>query len=516
MNIALTQKTSLAKNKAVLVSFFSSKVPSHPFLKTLPKEDAAYVAKIMAHDFTTNQEKFREVHLPSDPDFLILLAHLGKKEEWNEKKYRLFVRKFVSFLKERRIPSAAVFLADIGAKQCDDTELVSEFAQQALMADFTFHIYKEPPKEGWPAINEIEIVSDGAKNASLQKSLQDGIIIGEEMNNCRTLANTPGGDMTPQTLADAARSIGKRTDSAVTVLEEKEIEKLGMGGIMGVSKGSDAKPKFIIMEYGKKFGGKPVIYVGKGVTFDTGGLNLKPSDAIYEMHMDMTGGAAVMHALAAIARMKISVHVIGLIPAVENMPSGSSYRPGDILKTITGKTIEVLNTDAEGRVILADALGYAQRLKPRLIADVATLTGAAVVALGQHAIALFSSSGEQSRTGSGEQSRTANEKLEKFARDIGDASGDYVWPLPLWDEYLEDIKGTFGDVANAGKKGQGGAITGAMFLKQFVGEYPWIHLDIAPTMTTIEGQFLAKGASGTGVRFLVELARNANKIPVSR
>ena len=237
------------------------------------------------------------------------------------------------------------------------------------------------------------------------------------------------------------------------------------------------------------------MFCGKGVTFDTGGLNLKPTEAIYEMHMDMSGGAAVIHALSSIARLDLKVNVVGLIPAVENMPSGSSYHPGDLLRTITGKTIEVLNTDAEGRVILADALGYAQRYEPQLIVDVATLTGAAAVALGQRMIALF----------------TQNPKLEKLGRDIGERSGDDVWPLPLWDEYLEDIQGTFGDVANVGKNRYGGAITAAIFLRQFVGEYPWMHLDIAPRMTTIEGDFLAKGAAGAGVRFLVELAREYAK-----
>ncbi|MBI2637406.1 MAG: leucyl aminopeptidase family protein [Candidatus Sungbacteria bacterium] len=286
------------------------------------------------------------------------------------------------------------------------------------------------------------------------------------------------------------------------MLEEAAIKKLGMGGVLGVSKGSDEKPQFIIMEYkspkaDKK--SKPLVFAGKGVTFDTGGLNIKTGDYMYEMHMDMAGGAAVMHALSAIARMKLPVHIIGLIPAVENMPSGSSYHPGDILKTITGKTIEVLNTDAEGRVILADALGYAQRFNPKLILDVATLTGAAMVAVGQRAIALFSTS----------------EKLELLMRQIGKVSGDTVWPLPMGDEYFDEIKGTFGDVANTGKSRYGGATSGAIFLKQFVGEFPFVHLDIAPTMTTIEGQFLAKGSSGSGVRFLVELAKEAERIPNS-
>jgi leucyl aminopeptidase len=268
--------------------------------------------------------------------------------------------------------------------------------------------------------------------------------------------------------------------------------KLKMGGILGVGKGSDAKPHFIILEYwgaaDKKE--KPIGLVGKGVTFDTGGLNLKPSDSILGMNMDMSGGAAVIHTLAAAARLKMKKNVIALIPAVENMPSGSSYRPGDVLRSMSGKTIEVQNTDAEGRIILADALHYAKRYKPTLVVDVATLTGAAMVALGERATALF----------------TEDEKLELAIRHLGEESGDYVWPLPLWEEYESENKGTFGDIANISKTRWGGAITAAVFLKQFVDKaYPWVHLDIASRMTTLPDEFLAKGSAGAPVRLLVKL-----------
>lgn len=255
--------------------------------------------------------------------------------------------------------------------------------------------------------------------------------------------------------------------------------------------GSEARPRFIILEYyGTKKSVAPTVLVGKGVTFDTGGINLKPSDSILGMNMDMSGGAAVIHALAAAARLKLKKNVVALIPAVENMASGSSYRPGDILRAMSGKTIEVLNTDAEGRIILADALHYAKRYHPSLVVDVATLTGAAMVALGERATALF----------------TEDEKLELHLRHLGEASGDYVWPLPMWDEYDEEVKGTFGDVANLGRTRYGGAITAAVFLKQFVDKaYPWVHLDIAPRMTTLPDEFLSKGSAGAPVRLLVKI-----------
>ena len=266
-----------------------------------------------------------------------------------------------------------------------------------------------------------------------------------------------------------------------------------MGGVLGGAQGSDEDPQFIILEYfGAAKSEKPIVLVGKGVTFDTGGLNLKPSAYIYEMHMDMSGGAAVIHTVVLAARLGLKINVVGLVPAVENMPSGSSYHPGDLLKSMSGKTIEVLDTDAEGRIILADALTYAQKFySPRLVVDVATLTGSAAGALGERASAIF----------------TPDENLEKKFRILGEASGDYVWPLPLWEEYEEEVKGTFGDWANVGKTRYGGAITAAVFLWQFIKEskIPWVHIDMAPRMTSIEGEYLSKGAAGAPVRLLIKL-----------
>lgn len=295
--------------------------------------------------------------------------------------------------------------------------------------------------------------------------------------------------MTPKLLAEAAKNAAKGTKVNVKILGKKEMEVLKMGGVLGVAQGSEHEPQFIIMEY--KMGGKeaPTVLVGKGVTFDTGGLNLKSSDHIYEMHMDMSGGAAVIHTIILAAKLGLKKNIIALVPAVENMPSGSSYRPGDILKSMSGKTIEVMDTDAEGRIILADALTYAEKYNPKLVVDVATLTGAAMVALGERASALF----------------TKDERLEKTFRELGEESGEYVWPLPLWEEYEDDIRGTFGDWANLGKTRYGGSITAATFLAQFAGKYPWVHLDIAPRMTSIEGEYLAKGAAGAPIRLLIKL-----------
>ncbi|MGB5018108.1 MAG: leucyl aminopeptidase [Candidatus Moraniibacteriota bacterium] len=377
-----------------------------------------------------------------------------------------------------------------------DQELGELVATNFLMANYSFTELLTTPKEGFPQVKEI-LFENATKEFG--EGVKRGTIIGEEVNACRRLANLPGGDVTPETLANEAKKIAKQHALTVKILGVAEMKKLGMGGVLGVGKGSDFPSKFIILEYmnapkssasgqGKK-GVGPVVLVGKGVTFDTGGINLKPSNSMVGMNMDMSGGSAVMHTVAAIARLKVKCNLVALVPAVENMPSGKSYRPGDVLRSMSGKTIEVGDTDAEGRVILADALTYASKYKPSLVIDVATLTGAAVVARGERASALF----------------TTDEKLEKQFRELGELSGDFVWPLPLWEEYDEEIKGTVGDWSNIGKTRYGGAITAAAFLRQFAVGYPWVHLDIAPRMTSIEGEFLAKGAAGTPVRLLVKL-----------
>ncbi len=437
----------------------------------------------------------------------VCLLAIGERDKMTRRKLILLVRRMVAeaatkkyetivvdFRDCRRIASNCTFPAIAGKVQSSssvisDGELAELLAVNLLMAHFVFRDYLSAPKEGFPEVKTAVIVNASGKE--IKHGIERGVIVGEEVNRARHIATMPGGEMTPDILAAHAKQSVKGLPVNVSVLDEAAMKRLKMGGVLGVGKGSEAKPRFIILEYsGASKKERPIVLVGKGVTFDTGGINLKPSDSILGMNMDMSGGAAVIHALAAAARLKLNRNIVVLVPAVENMPSGESYRPGDVLRSMLGKTIEVQNTDAEGRIILADALHYAKRYKPALVVDVATLTGAALVALGERASALF----------------TEDETLERTFRDLGEESGDYVWPLPLWEEYDAEIKGTFGDVANVGKTRWGGAITAAAFLKQFVGDgYRWVHLDIAPRMTTLPDEFLSKGSAGAPVRLLVKL-----------
>jgi len=491
--IPLTYKEA-ARQKNIFLPLFQKESPAKEELFSyLPPQHQSAVKELWKKEFRGEEGETKSVWFPKGAIRRIRLFGWGEKSKWHYRKNPLAARRYVQYAKSERITE---FVTPFGGSfGMPKREAAKIFAENALMSQFEFNKYKERPKNGWPEVKTIYLAAEKKYFPEIQKGLREGTAIGEEVNAARELTNTPGGDMTPVRLAEAAAKAAKASGCRIKILEEKEMKQLGMGGALGVARGSDEKPRFIILEY--RHGPKtqrPLVLVGKGVTFDTGGLNLKPEGSIYEMHMDMTGGAAVIHGVTAIARLKLPVNVVGLIPAVENMPSGSSYHPGDLLKTMSGKTIEVLNTDAEGRVILSDALYYgAKKYKPGLMVDLATLTGAAHVALGSYCSALF----------------TNQEKLTEKLVEVGKKSGDYLWPLPLWEEYLAEIKGTFGDLSNIAKGDRwGGAIHGAKFLEQFVQNSPWAHLDIAPRMTAVESEYLSKGASGVGVRYIVELAKS--------
>ncbi|MEI6280677.1 MAG: leucyl aminopeptidase family protein [bacterium] len=413
----------------------------------------------------------------------------------NLRKLYLLIRKMVVMAKGVKAKKLVFNFDDLRFKniKISKYELGELIGSQLDFANYEFVKYKTPTKEGFNFIEEIIILGT---DKEIEKAILKGHTIAEEVNKTRTLSNTPGGDMTPSILAKAAKEAVKNLPVKVTVLGEKEMERLNMRAILSVGRGSDEESRFIIMEYfGGKKGERTTVLVGKGVTFDSGGINLKPSSSLLGMNMDMSGGSAVIHTLALVAKMKLKQNVIGLIPSVENMASGKSYRPGDIIRSMSGITIEVLNTDAEGRVILADALTYAKKYNPEVILDVATLTGAAAVALGERASAIF----------------TEDDELAKKLEEIGESTGDYVWRLPMWEEYENEIKGSLGDFTNVHNKDSryGGASYGAIFLYQFikgkaegVKAPKWAHIDIAPRMTAMAGENLATGALGTPVRLL--------------
>ena len=419
------------------------------------------------------------------------LVRVGPRNDVTRRAFITVCRTIIRKAKEQRVTRLAVQLDKSPFPQLAGTplpELGQLMAENFEMADYEFAL-KSPSPDAPQPIGEVLIC--GRTPAQMQRGFQKGQVIGEQVNACRTLANTPGGDMTPKLLASEAKRLAKGLPISVKVLGRADMQKLGMGAVVGVAKGSSEEPQFIVMEY-RGSAKKPTVLVGKGVTFDSGGLNIKTGDHMYEMHMDMSGGAAAICAIIAAAKLGLKKHVVTLVPAVENMSASEAMRPGDILKTLSGKTIEVTNTDAEGRLILADALTYAKRFDPAVVFDVATLTGSSLAALGTRASAMFAN----------------DDKVAERVAEAGEESGDYVWRLPLWEEYEENIKGDFADFVNApaGDKRYGDVVNAATFLHQFAKdlEAPWVHLDIVPRMTATESDKLAKGATGTPVRLFVK------------
>lgn len=416
----------------------------------------------------------------------IIVIGLGKRNEWSLRRFRLATRRMIRQSLSQRWSTVTM---EFGMLTPDD---VARVVESSVMAAYDYRTHKQEPKHGWPQVKQVTIVANDIKPEH-RLAAKRGEIIARHVNHARDLANTPGGLMTPTVLASAAVKIGKQHTLKVSVLTPTQMKKLNMGALLGVGKGSDEEPRLIVMEYfGTERSTKPLVIVGKGITFDSGGYNLKPGNSMSEMHMDMAGGASALCAVAAMSELQMPINAVAIVPAAENMVSGSGFRPGDILQSMSGLNIEIGNTDAEGRLVLADGLTYAQKMyTPAVVVDVATLTGAALVALGQEATALL----------------TKSPNLQTAGIDIGEASGDYVWPLPMWEEYDGLVKATFGDVTNSGTSRWGGTIEGAIFLSKFVKDVPHVHLDIAPTMSSIDGQHLAPGATGVGVRWLVTLAQ---------
>jgi len=363
-------------------------------------------------------------------------------------------------------------------------ETITEAAYTALYRFDEYRSSKDPAH----TLKDLSIYLDDAKQKkACDEALAQGVAISNGMNLTKNLANQPSNICTPSYLAQQAKELAKAYRSlSIKVLEEKDMKKLGMGALLAVSQGSAEDAKLICIEY--KGAGKqaPVALVGKGITFDTGGNSLKSPDSMVGMKYDMCGAATVLGTLRAVAELKLPVNVVGVIPAVENMPGGTAYKPEDILKSMSGQTIEVISTDAEGRLILADALTYAERYKPDAVIDIATLTGAVVIALGFHATGLLSN----------------DDKLAADLLRAGTESNDRAWQLPMWDEYQEQIKSPFADMANTGGR-SAGTITAACFLSRFTKKFKWAHLDVAGTAAMMMGTS-DRMATGRPVPMLVQ------------
>ncbi|MFC1956093.1 leucyl aminopeptidase [Chloroflexota bacterium] len=421
----------------------------------------------------------------------VVVTGLGKQQDLTTNKVRGAVAETCRWLRSKGVDNIATVAQGAGINGISIENAAQVVTEGALLGLYSFRKYITEKEDEHGEIKHLFIAGNDKDKRLLEQGADKGKILAEATNLARDLVNEPANFMTPGQMAETARQLAKSYGLEVNVLERDQMKKLGMGALLGVAQGSQQPPKFIVLNYkGNNSSEVDLALVGKGITFDSGGISIKPSERMAEMKGDMAGGASVMAAITASARLKLKINVTAIIPATENLPSGSALKPGDILTAINGKTIEVLNTDAEGRLILADALGYAKKLDARFIIDVATLTGACWIALGDICTGAFAN----------------NQDLADKLIAAGVEAGEFIWQMPMYDEYKQQIKSEVADIKNIGGR-HGGAITAAKFLAEFINDTPWVHMDIAgPSQSEKERGYLVKGASGVPVRSLVNLA----------
>lgn len=417
----------------------------------------------------------------------ILLVGCGKERELSFTQYRRIISEAVKTLNETGSMEAVFYLTELPIKNCNINQRIRHSIEATQHMLYRFDQLKSQKDTTRRPLRKIVLTVPNRRDLTEgENAVREGLAIAEGTRLAKDLGNMPGNICTPAYLAERAVNLGRVYNKLeIDVLEEQDMEEEGMGALLSVSRGSRQNAKLIIMKYkGSDTDNAPVVLVGKGVTFDSGGISLKPGAAMDEMKYDMCGAAAVMGAINAIAEMELAINVVGLVPATENLPDGLATKPGDVVTSMSGQTIEILNTDAEGRLILCDALTYASRYEPDAVIDVATLTGACVIALGKHATGMFSN----------------HSPLAHELSNAGKQSGDRVWEMPIWDEYQEQLKSNFADMANVGGR-EAGSVTAACFLSKFTQKYHWAHLDIAGTAWT-SGQ--NKGATGRPVSLLCQ------------
>lgn len=486
------------RSDCVVVGVFETRVLTEA-AKTLDKNANGYISDILNNgDMEGKAGSTLLLHkVPNTVCKRVLLVGLGKKSKLHDREYRNAVQAAFNALHETGALDAVLFLIEDPVIKREISWKISHTVIMAMKSVYHPDQLKSKHEGSKQHLRKVTLSTTSRVDSDIgEKALQWGLATAYGMSLTKDLGNLPPNVCTPSYLAELAMKMAKTYKLKATVLEQKDMERLGMGSLLSVAQGSSQPAKLITLEYwGRKKKEKPVVLVGKGVTFDTGGISLKPAAEMDEMKYDMCGAASVLGTIAAIAQMRLPINVVGIIPATENMPGGNATKPGDIVTSMSGQTIEILNTDAEGRLILCDALTYAERYEPEVVIDIATLTGACVIALGHVASGLLSN----------------NEELAMELLNASEQAADRAWHLPLWDDYQEQLKSNFADMANIGGRAAG-TITAACFLSRFTKKYRWAHIDIAGTAWESGKK---KGATGRPVPLLTQFltTRAARKIP---
>jgi leucyl aminopeptidase len=483
-----TGDPSTLSTACLVLGVFSRRQLS-PLAQQVDKASKGYLSQIVKRGDMDGKagQQLLVYDIPGVKAERVLLVGLGKASELSMKQYAGAVTGAVKTLNDSHPIEAIWGLTDLEIEGKTTNQLIRELVLQAEGALYQYTETKSEKKKPSRPLKRVGVLLHDRRHLkSAKKTLEQAQAIASGISFTKDLANLPGNICTPSYLAKQARSLGRVSDKLrVQILEEKQMERLGMGSLLSVSRGSRQPAKLIVMEYkGGKPGAKPIVLVGKGLTFDAGGISLKPAAAMDEMKYDMCGGASVFGTMKACVEMEMPINLVGMVPASENLPDGEANKPGDIVTSMSGQTIEILNTDAEGRLILCDALTYSERFEPAAVIDIATLTGACIVALGDQTTGLMAN----------------NDKLAAEVLAAGEAAGDKAWQLPLWDEYQENLKSNFADMANIGGKGAG-TITAACFLSRYTKKFKWVHLDIAGTAWRSGAN---KGATGRPVPLLTQ------------
>jgi leucyl aminopeptidase len=483
------------RTACVIVGVFESRRLS-PAAKAIDDVSDKHLSNLIRRgDMEGNKGQYLLLHsVPGMIADRVLLIGCGKEREIDDLTYRKIIANSIRALNTTGSLECVNYLTELNIKGRDHSWKIRQAVQIAEHSLYQFDELKSKKKKDRRPLRKITFTVPTRKELPQgEQAMNEGRAVANGIKLTRDLANRPSNICTPTYLAKQAQDLAKKNRSlTTTVLEEADMKKLGMGSLLSVSQGSEEPAKLITMEYkGSKKSQKPIVLVGKGVTFDTGGISIKPSPAMDEMKYDMCGAASVFGTIAAVVELGLPINVVGVVPAVENMPSGTATNPGDIFTSMSGKTIEVLNTDAEGRLILCDAITYSEKFNPAVVIDIATLTGACVIALGKHATGLLSN----------------HNPLARDLLSAGEESGDRAWQLPLWDEYQEQLNSPFADMANIGGR-EAGTVTAACFLSRFAEKYHWAHLDIAGTAWLSGGN---KGATGRPVTLLMQYIFNQIK-----
>jgi leucyl aminopeptidase len=488
--------------QALAVAVFQGEKPESDLLQQLDRASGGLIRSVLeAEEIKGKEGETVYLHLSEANEIKakrLLLVGVGEKSEYQLAKISQMAGTAARYLRARNVKSIAI----LPRADYEQQEVAATAIQGAIIGLFEPDKYRTVDKEA-REIERIAVVIEGAKQDALGRAIQRGRIIGEAVNYTRDLSNEPGAYLTPTIMADRARELAKEFDLSFDVLDEEQMQREGMGSLLSVSRGSDEPAKLIVLKYSPaaqtakaEKGSKLLALVGKGITFDSGGISLKPGENMELMKYDMTGGATVMGALRAIAQLKPPVPILGVVPCSENLPSGKATKPGDVVRAMTGKTIEIINTDAEGRLILADAIAYAKKLGATQVIDMATLTGAVSIALGDVNAAVLGTD------------QGLIDEIIASGREVGEK----FWQLPLDKEYSRQIKSDIADIKNVGGR-RGGTITAAAFLKEFADGLSWAHLDIAGTAWGDEAKpYRAKGPTGIAVRTLINLVRRATNL----